>query len=140
MALYQTILLAVDPTDNEAHRLMVKAAVIAEQNNAELHLAFVEPGMGNVSFADAELGIEEAHNELEQRRMEQLRGLADTSPYKVRAIHMANGDVVKHLVFLADKVGANLVVTGHRRSGIHWFKDISRALADELDCDVLICQ
>ena len=140
MALYSTLLVAIDPDDTEAHKLMIKAAVIAEQNHAELHLAFVEPGMGNVSFADAELSLEEAHTQLEQHRMTKLQALSDNSPYKVRAIHMANGDVANHLVVLAEKTGANLVITGHRKSGIHWFRDISQVLTDELGCDVLICQ
>ncbi len=33
--LYQTILLAIDPSDERSHRLLVKAGIIAEQNNAE---------------------------------------------------------------------------------------------------------
>lgn len=140
MALYQIVLLAVNPDDKEAHRLMVKAAVIAEQNHAELHLAFVEPGMGNISFADAELELDEAHDELAQLRMKQLTALSEQSPYKVQAVHMANGDVIKHLIALAEQLGANLVITGCRKSGIHWFGDVSHALSQQLNSDVLICQ
>ena len=70
MSLYPTILLAVNPDDKEAHKLMIKAAVIAEQNNAELHLAYVEPGIGNVSYMDVELELDEVHNALEIKRID----------------------------------------------------------------------
>lgn len=83
MSLYPTILLAVNPDDKEAHKLMIKAAVIAEQNNAELHLAYVEPGIGNVSYMDVELELDEVHNALEIKRMQQLADLAKQSPYPV---------------------------------------------------------
>ncbi|GAL05598.1 hypothetical protein JCM19237_4671 [Photobacterium aphoticum] len=140
MALYPTVLVAVNPDDNEAHRLVVKAAVVAEQNNAELHLAFVEPGMGNVSFADAELELDAVHDTLAQQRRQQLMALASQSPYHVSGIHLANGDVIKHLVALTDTLEASLVIIGCRKSGIHWLGDVGHALSQHIRGDVLMCQ
>ncbi|KLV05805.1 MULTISPECIES: universal stress protein [Photobacterium] len=140
MALYQTILLAVDPDNRDAHTLMVKAGVIAQQNHAELHVAFVEPGLGNVSFLDAELGLEEAHRDLQATRIQQLSALSQASPYKVRALHIADGDVAKHLVELVTQIGANLVLIGAHKPGIQWYGNISQILSQQSRCDVLICQ
>lgn len=140
MALYQTILLAVDPDNRDAHTLMVKAGVIAQQNHAELHVAFVEPGLGNVSFLDAELGLEEAHRDLQATRIQQLSVLSQASPYKVRALHIADGDVAKHLVELVTQIGANLVLIGAHKPGIQWYGNISQILSQQSRCDVLICQ
>lgn len=139
MALYQTVLLAVNPDNLEAHQLMAKAAVIAAQNHAELHVAFVEPGLGNVSFLDAELGLEEAHLDTQATRIQQLSALSQRSPYKVRAMHIADGDVAKHLLDLVKQVRANLVVLGVHKSGVQWFGDLGQALAQQGSCDVLIC-
>ncbi|MGF1685160.1 universal stress protein [Photobacterium japonica] len=140
MALYPTILVAVNPDDNEAHRLVVKAAVVAEQNNAELHVAFVEPGMGNVSFADAELELDAAHESLEHKRQQQLMALSAQSPYHVTGIHLANGDVIKHLIALTETLEASLVIIGCRKSGVHWLGDVGHTLSQHIRGDVLVCQ
>ncbi|ENP8457197.1 universal stress protein [Photobacterium damselae] len=140
MSLYPTILLAVNPDDKEAHKLMIKAAVIAEQNNAELHLAYVEPGIGNVSYMDVELELDEVHNALEIKRMQQLADLAKQSPYPVGEMYLADGDVAKHLVELAKKVDAKLVVVGYHKTFLHIFGDVADELSKHLECDVLTCR
>ncbi|HIF9102648.1 universal stress protein [Photobacterium damselae] len=140
MSLYPTILLAVNPDDKEAHKLMIKAAVIAEQNNAELHLAYVEPGIGNVSYMDVELELDEVHNALEIKRMQQLADLAKQSPYPVGEMYLADGDVAKHLVELAKKVDAKLVIVGYHKTFLHLFGDVTDELSKHLECDVLTCR
>ncbi|HIF9256596.1 TPA: universal stress protein [Photobacterium damselae] len=140
MSLYPTILLAVNPDDKEAHKLMIKAAVIAEQNNAELHLAYVEPGIGNVSYMDVELELDEVHNALEIKRMQQLADLAKQSPYPVGEMYLADGDVAKHLVELAKKVDAKLVIVGYHKTFLHLFGDVADELSKNLECDVLTCR
>ncbi|QSH57355.1 universal stress protein [Photobacterium damselae subsp. damselae] len=140
MSLYPTILLAVNPDDKEAHKLMIKAAVIGEQNNAELHLAYVEPGIGNVSYMDVELELDEVHNALEIKRMQQLADLAKQSPYPVGEMYLADGDVAKHLVELAKKVDAKLVIVGYHKTFLHLFGDVADELSKHLECDVLTCR
>ncbi|PSU23320.1 universal stress protein [Photobacterium phosphoreum] len=140
MSLYQTVLLAVNPEDKYAHKLMVKAGVIAKQNHAELHIAYVEPGVGNVSFIDVEIELQEEHDAIAKQRMTQLSDLAAVSSYPVAGLHIANGDIAKHLEELAEKIEANLVITGYHKSAIHIFGDISETLAKNLKCDVLISQ
>ncbi|HIF9311266.1 TPA: universal stress protein [Photobacterium damselae] len=140
MSLYPTILLAVNPDDKEAHKLMIKAAVIAEQNNAELHLAYVEPGIGNVSYMDVELELDEVHNALEIKRMQQLADLAKQSPYPVGEMYLADGDVAKHLVELAKKVDAKLVIVGYHKTFLHLLGDVADELSKHLECDVLTCR
>ncbi|MEC6824491.1 MULTISPECIES: universal stress protein [Photobacterium] len=140
MSLYQTILLAVNPEDKFAHKLMVKAGIIADQNNAELHVAYVEPGVGNVSFIDVEIELQEEHDAIAKQRMSQLSELAAASSYPVSGLHIANGDITKHIEELAEKVEAKLVITGYHKSTIHLFGDVSETLAQHLKCDVLISQ
>lgn len=140
MSLYQTILLAVNPEDKFAHKLMVKAGIIADQNNAELHVAYVEPGVGNVSFIDVEIELQEEHDAIAKQRMSQLSELATASSYPVSGLHIANGDITKHIEELAEKVEAKLVITGYHKSTIHLFGDVSETLAQHLKCDVLISQ
>ncbi|MEC6908866.1 universal stress protein [Photobacterium piscicola] len=140
MSLYQTILLAVNPEDKFAHKLMVKAGIIADQNNAELHVAYVEPGVGNVSFIDVEIELQEEHDAIAKQRMLQLSELAAASSYPVSGLHIANGDITKHIEELAEKVEAKLVITGYHKSTIHLFGDVSETLAQHLKCDVLISQ
>ncbi|MEL6116698.1 universal stress protein [Photobacterium sp. SP02] len=140
MGMYHTILLAINPDDLNVKQLVAKAGVIAEQNNADLHLAYVEPGVGNVSFLDIDLQLDEAHNEQELKRMAQLSDLAKHSPRPVAAIHLADGDVAKHLIALGKAIKADLVVTGNYKPGMHWLGDIRYELAQHLKCDVLICQ
>lgn len=140
MSLYQTVLLAVNPEDAHAHKLMVKAGVIAEQNSAELHIAYIEPGVGNVSFIDVEIELQEEHDAIAKKRMQQLSDLAAVSSYPVTGLHIANGDVAKHLEDLAEKVKANLVITGYHKASFHLFGDVSDSLANHLQCDVLISQ
>ncbi|KJG22899.1 universal stress protein [Photobacterium iliopiscarium] len=140
MSLYQTVLLAVNPEDKSAHKLMVKAGIIADQNNAELHVAYVEPGIGNVSFIDVEIELQEEHDAIAKQRMSQLSELAAASSYPVAELHIANGDITKHIEELAEKVEAKLVITGYHKSTIHIFGDVSETLAQHLKCDVLISQ
>lgn len=140
MALYQTILLSVNPDDIDAHKLMIKAGVVAEQNNAELHIVYVEPGVGNVSYMDVELELEESHNDLELKRISQLSALSKQSPYPVRAVHIADGGVANHVIELAEKIRANLVMTGYHKNRFHWCNDISHEVAQKLKCDVMILQ
>ena len=140
MSLYQTVLLAVNPEDKSAHKLMVKAGIIADQNNAELHVAYVEPGIGNVSFIDVEIELQEEHDAIAKQRMSQLSELAAASSYPVAGLHIANADITKHIEELAEKVEAKLVITGYHKSTIHIFGDVSETLAQHLKCDVLISQ
>ncbi|PSV24846.1 MULTISPECIES: universal stress protein [unclassified Photobacterium] len=140
MSLYQTVLLAVNPEDKNAHKLMVKAGVIAEQNHADLHVAYVEPGIGNVSFIDVEVELQEEHDAIAKKRMKELSDLITASSHKVKAIHTADGDVSKHIEALAKELNASLVITGYHKSTFHLFGDLSDSLANHLGCDVLISQ
>ncbi|KDM92090.1 universal stress protein [Photobacterium galatheae] len=141
MKLYKTVLLALNPDDQRAQQLVVKAGVVASHNHADLHLAYVEPGVGNLSFLDIELQLKEAHDDQELRRMAQLSELATHSPQPVRAMHLYDGDVAKHLIELAAKIHADLVIVGHAKTDLHWLReDVRRELDLHLKCDVLICR
>ncbi len=122
--LYQTILLALDPADERSHRLLVKAGVIAEQNNADLHVVYVEPGIGNNSFNDLEVELASFHDSEQLRKFEELMALAKGTSYPIRAIHMSEGNVTKHLLKLIEELNANLVVFGKEHS---FFSAISGA-------------
>ncbi|AZL86045.1 MULTISPECIES: universal stress protein [Aliivibrio] len=140
MKLYQTILLALNPDDSKAHKLMVKAGVLAKQNDAELHVIFVEVGIGDVNYMDVELELESSHNALEFKRIEQLSILSKESPYPVRAVHIADGNIVKHISEIGDKINTDLVIIGYHKSKIHWGRTLGDEVSDKLKCDVMIAQ
>jgi nucleotide-binding universal stress UspA family protein len=137
MFLYQSILVAINPDDEHAQKLVAKAGVIAKQNHAELHMAFVEPGIGNVSLMDIELELETFHDSQQFKRLEQLSELSKHSHYPIRAIHIVEGSVIQHIVELSKKIQANLVVVGTHKGHFHWLGDMSKILTEQLKCDVL---
>ncbi len=139
VTLYQTILLAVNPDTPIATTLMDKATALAQLHGAQLHLAFVEPGLGNVSYIDIELELESLHNEMQMKRMEQLGTLAQSSAVAISAIHITEGSVPEHLIALSEQVDADLVILGRHRGGLHWFGNIAQAIEMQASADLLIC-
>ncbi|EEZ42237.1 hypothetical protein VDA_003270 [Photobacterium damselae subsp. damselae CIP 102761] len=89
---------------------------------------------------DVELELDEVHNALEIKRMQQLADLAKQSPYPVGEMYLADGDVAKHLVELAKKVDAKLVIVGYHKTFLHLFGDVADELSKHLECDVLTCR
>lgn len=137
MTLYPTILVAIDPTDLHAHQLVIKAGVIAQQNQAELHLAYVEKGIMNTQFLYRDEGLFNFHPGKELERIEQLHQLSQASPYPVSNIHFAAGEVIKHLEDLAQEVEAKLVIIGCKNKISNIFGGLEASLANDLRCDIL---
>lgn len=135
--LYQTVLLALDPIDERSHRLLVKAGVIAKQNNADLHIAYVEPGMGNTSYNDLELELGSFHDVIQFSRFEELAKLAKESPYPIRAIHMTEGNVTTHLLKLCEDLNANLVIFGKEHSFFSAISGVEAELRKHASIDVM---
>lgn len=137
MTLYPTILVAINPVDLHAHQLVTKAAVIAAQNNAELHLAYVEKNILNKHFLYRDESLFNFHSGKELERIEQLKMLSEKSPYPITNIHIAAGDVVKHLVDLANEVKAKLVIIGSKNKLTNFSGGLEADLVSELNCDIL---
>ncbi|MCP3699986.1 MAG: universal stress protein [Aliivibrio sp.] len=140
MKLYQTVLLAINPEESRAHKLMTKAAILANQNEAELDVIFVELGIGNNNYMDVELGLDCCDNALDFKRIEQLSALSKNSPHPVRSIHIADGDIVKHIGDIAKNIHADIVMIGYHKSKIHWGRTLGGEVADKTGCDVIIVQ
>ncbi len=140
MKLYQTVLLAINPDESRAHKLMAKAGVLANQNDAELDVVFVELGIGDVNYMDVELGLDSYDNALDFERVEQLSLLSKNSPHPVRSIHIADGDIVKHISDIGEKIHADIVMVGYHKSKLHWGRTLGGEVADKIACDVIIVQ
>lgn len=137
MYLYPTVLVAINPNDLHAKQLVIKAATIAKQNQAELHLAYVEKGIFNTHYLYRDEGLFNFHSGKELDRIQQLHELSQSSPYPVKNIHFAAGEVIKHLEDLIEEVEAKLVIVGHRNKLTHFFGGIEKDLSADLHCDIL---
>ncbi|OEF27537.1 universal stress protein [Vibrio rumoiensis] len=137
MSLYPTILVAIDPADIHAHQLVTKAGIIAKQNQAELHLAYVEKGIMNTQFLYRDEGLFNFHPGKELERIEQLHQLSQACPYPVTNIHFAAGEVVKHLEDLVNEVEAKLVIIGYKNKFFSFSGGLEADLSADLNCDIL---
>ncbi|MCF7353477.1 universal stress protein [Vibrio sp. CK2-1] len=137
MYLYPTILVAINPNDLHAKQLVFKAATVAKQNQAELHLAYVEKGIFNIQYLYRDEGLFNFHPGKELELIQQLHELSQSSPYPVKNIHFAAGEVIKHLEDLIEEVEAKLVVVGHKNKLTHFFGGIEDNLSADLQCDIL---
>ncbi|MFH0258446.1 universal stress protein [Vibrio rumoiensis] len=137
MSIYPTILVAINPNDLHAKQLISKAAIIAEQNQAELHLAYVEKGIFNTHYLYRDEGLFNFHSGAELELIQKLHELSQSSPYPVKNIHFAAGEVIKHLEDLIREVEAKLVIVGHKNKLTHFFGGIEKDLFADLYCDIL---
>ncbi|UJF16868.1 universal stress protein [Vibrio sp. SS-MA-C1-2] len=138
MSLYHSILVAINPTYPNSRKLLVKASLIAQANQSDLHLIHIEPGVGNLSFIDIELELDEAHHDANKTRILKLVELSKDLPYPVKSFHIGDGDVPKHIENKAEELNSDLVIMGHHH---HWgaiFDKTESKLSDKLDCDLLV--
>ncbi|WP_434362691.1 universal stress protein [Parasalinivibrio latis] len=139
MSPYKTILLAVNPNESDAQSLIKKACGIAAFHQAKLHLAYVEPGVGDHSYNDIEFGLAEYGEEISEQRLTHLASLAKDAGYEIAAFHMARGDVARQVKKLNNELGIDLVISGHHHHHMGWLMgDIGAELSKKLDRDLLL--
>ena len=141
--MYKRILLAYDGSD-AGQKALLDSREIAEWGQSELVLVAVMPSA--MSFVGLEGGVYDV--ELETREKAKYESiLSDGLRRLEQAGHAARGEVligeaVDEITRYAKKVGANLIVVGHKHldswAARWWRGSISGALIEHAPCSVLV--
>jgi nucleotide-binding universal stress UspA family protein len=134
--LYKKILLAYDGSI-EGRRALREGATIAQQCKAEIFLlAVVEVSAGTGIFeGSSAMSVTE---EILDEGVQRLRTM-DCS----LTARLGVGEPGREIVAVAEEIGANLVVVGHRPDGPParwWFGSVGTYLVKNLRCSVLVAQ
>ncbi len=141
--MYKTILLAYDGSDAGQNALL-DCRELAQWSQSELHLVAVMPSA--MSFVGLEGGVYDV--ELEEREKKKYQGVLEDGLRRLsEAGWAARGDVVTgeaidEIAKYARKIGANLIVVGHKHldswAARWWRGSISGALIEHAPCSVLV--
>jgi nucleotide-binding universal stress UspA family protein len=115
MTIFPTKILLATDGSREADLATTTAADLAENQNSELHVVYVEPTLPMIGqFADP--GPERAEPESRQlleERVERIRSAGGT----VAEAHLRLGRPDDQIVWVAEEIGAGLIVIGSRGHG-----------------------
>jgi nucleotide-binding universal stress UspA family protein len=140
MSAFGRILLCYD-TSLEGRRALHHGANLAVQLKAETHLLAM---LNSLAWSQAsEIASAVPLDALEQSAREVLRdGIEKLAARGVSATaHFAIGDPLERIPFFANELKADLVVVGHRRSGLlrrWWSGKNDGLLLDRVSCAVLV--
>jgi len=141
--MYKRVLLAYDGSES-GQKALLNCREIAEWSHAELFLVAIMPPPVNVGvdgvFYDGGSGAESESRKYQDILAEGLKQLSEAS-------HAAQGEVlvgdsVEQISKYAKKIGADLIVVGHRHLDSwaeRWWRGSStRALIEYAPCSVLV--
>ena len=141
--MYQRILLAYDGSE-AGQKALLDCRDIAQWGQSELFLIAVMPSPA--TFIGAEGGVYDAG--AEERDREQFQAILDEGLRRLAdAGHKANGEVlvgdaVDEIAKCARRIGADLIVVGHRHlegwAARWWRGSVSKALIEQAPCNVLV--
>lgn len=140
MSAFSRILLCYDGT-REGRRALRHGANLAEQLKAETHLLAI---LNSLAWSQAaEITSAVPFDVLEQSAKEVLHdGIEKLAARGVIATaHFAIGDPLERIPFFANQLKADLVVVGHKRSGVlrrWWSGKNDGLLLDRVSCAVLV--
>jgi nucleotide-binding universal stress UspA family protein len=141
--MYKRILLAYDGSESGQHALL-DCQEIAQWSQSELTLIAVMPLP--LSVIGPEGGVYDEASQSEERARYQevldigLRKLADKG--LVARGEVVTGDAVSEIADCARRIGASLIVVGHKHldgwAARWWRGSVSRSLIDDAPCSVLV--
>ena len=141
--MYKRILLAYDGSQS-GQKALLDCRDIAQWSQSELFLVAVMPSPA--TFIGAEGGVYDAG--AEERDRQQYQGILDEGLRRLAdAGHKANGEVlvgdsVDEIATCARRIGADLIVVGHRHldgwAARWWRGSVSKALIEHAPCNVLV--
>jgi len=139
--LYKKVLLAYDGSI-EGRRALREGAKLAQFCGAEVFLlAVVEPSFGATLEGGVSIPIDDqiaTYKAILAEGVERLKAMG-FSP----TARLGIGEAGREIARVAEDIGANLVVVGHRRDGPlarWWFSSVGTYLVKNLLCSVLIAQ
>jgi nucleotide-binding universal stress UspA family protein len=141
--MYKRILLAYDGTD-AGQKALLDCKDIAQWSQSELYLVAVMPSA--MSFVGLEGGVYDI--ELEEREKRKHQAILDDGVRRLAEIgsgargEVVVGEAVDEITKYATKVGASLIVVGHKHldswAARWWRGSISGALIEHAPCSVLV--
>jgi nucleotide-binding universal stress UspA family protein len=141
--MYKRILLAYDGSD-AGQKALLDCQELAQWSGSELHLIAVMPSA--MSFVGLEGGVYDV--ELEERERAKYQSILQDGLQRLgQGGYAAKGEVVTgeaidEITKAARKVGANLIVVGHKHldswAARWWRGSISGALIEHSPCSVLV--
>lgn len=140
MAAFRNILLCYDST-REGRRALIQGAELAQKLESETHLLAIAPTLVGSTMVDMPSAValqEEERNirEVLREGVERLRarGLVATG-------HLAFGSPIEQIPAVAQSLGVDLIVIGHRPTGAlaRWWAGPGNAqLLDQVACSILV--
>ena len=140
--MYTRILLAYDGSD-AGQKALLESRELAQWSGSELFLVAVMPSA--MSFVGLEGGVYDV--ELEERERAKYHSILqdglrrlEQAGYSARG-EVVTGEAIDEITKYARKIGANLIVVGHRHldswAARWWRGSISGALVEHAPCSVL---
>ena len=118
MANYQRILTAIDLSD-EAIPVLQRAAAMARQHQAELHLLHVVEPLSLAYGGDIPMDFSGIQEELQQQAENSLKRYADQYGIQTDNCHLLTGRPEAHIHQLSEELDCDLIVVGsHGRKGL----------------------
>lgn len=141
--MYKRILLAYDGSET-GQKALLDCSEVASWTKSELYLVAVMPppaafigGEGGIYDADREKEEEQAYREVLEDGLKRL----SASGYSPQG-EVVVGDAIDEIVGYAKKVGADLIVVGHKHlegwARRWWRGSISKSLIEHAHCSVLV--
>jgi nucleotide-binding universal stress UspA family protein len=139
-SMYRKIILAYDGS-LEGRRALREGAVLASRLGSEVFLLAVLPAPTGSRMAEGVHPGPVAHHETT------AQGLLDDALHRLKELgvtargQLEQGEPVPTIAAWARRIGADLIVLGHRRRGLleRWWSGGSGAfLAEQVDCSVLV--
>jgi nucleotide-binding universal stress UspA family protein len=141
--MYKRILLAYDGSE-AGQKALLDAREIADMNHATVHLIAVMPPV--TALAGTEGYIYDARREEED--LKAFRAVLDEGLSRLTgagyqaAGEVVTGEAVDEIVRCAQRIGADLIVVGHKHLGswaARWWRgSVSKSLVEHAPCNVLI--
>lgn len=141
--MYKRILLAYDGSE-AGQKALLDADALAQWGNAEVHLIAVMPPasalIGGEGYVYDPRIEEEERKEYNNILQEGLRRLAEGG--RTAKGELVVGDAVDEISRYAGKIGADLIVVGHKHltswAARWWRGSVSKALIEHAPCSVLV--
>jgi universal stress protein A len=138
MANYQRILTAIDLSD-EAIPVLQRAAAMARQHQAEVHLLHVVEPLSLAYGGDIPMDFSGIQEELQQQAENSLKRYADQYGIQTDNCHLLTGRPEAHIHQLSEELDCDLIVVGsHGRKGLALLLgSTANAVLHGAKCDVL---
>lgn len=133
--MYRNLLVAVDLSP-DSRKLLQRACKFARQLGANLQVLYVEPGLGDHSLEEIEIGVELVHEETLAIRRQQLNDLCKGLSPHPKKIILSQGDAASRIIEYKEESKADLVIMGEHHS--FWrLQHTNRQVLKSLNGDLL---